>query len=303
MTKAPTQHWRHDDLASDLARRLRTDGKVWTWLNATLGTWSGPRPDIMAFPRWRYDIPQIHAYEIKVSRADLLSDLRKEKWRSYLEHCQSVTFAMPHGVATKNELPIECGVMFRTSRGWRTERRATNLGSPCSVTAMAKLLTCHPSLERRTGVFVWDSQTRQDYCRRRFEAAAGARFGTALAQLAGNIAEGKDPTVKAKQQADELIEAARVEAERIRKELLPVLEALGIETSTDAWRRDPWSIAALIRTAAADLSADSRVARAEAALVKVRNALDAALPMIATPPVDVKYPTAVRSGSLGGSPK
>jgi hypothetical protein len=267
---ATVHPWGHDALAADLAKRLRNDGKNWTWLNTTIGAWSGPRPDIMAFPRWRYDLPQIHAYEIKVSRSDLLSDLNSEKWRKYLEHCQSVTFVMPHGLATKDEIPSECGVMLRTGRGWRTERRPTFIGGACSIQAMAKLLTCHPAREPYPGLGKWETDGLARAARDKFQSVAGEKYGHALARLAADIADGHDPAGKAQAKADEIIAEAKAEAERLRKDLAPVLGMLGI--SEDA---QSWEISRRIREAAQKLDADLRVAQVENALAEVRRTLDA----------------------------
>lgn len=261
--------WGHDALAGDLARKLRNDGKVWTWNNIAIGAWSGARPDVMAFPRWRYDLPQIHAYEIKVGRGDLISDLNSDKWRKYLEHCQSVTFAFPQGLAKKEEIPAECGVMIRTGRGWRTERRAQNLGTACSIQAMAKLLTCHPAREPYPGMQKWEADDQQRTARSKFLQAAGHRFGRALASLAADVAEGKDPTAEAQARADQIIDRATNEAKIIRAKLEPVLTALGIPEGTSEWE-----VASRIRDAAANLNADARVARVEAALATARKALD-----------------------------
>lgn len=268
MASAP-QSWVHDALAADLARKLRNDGKSWTWLNATIGAWSGPRPDIMAFPRFRYDIPQIHAYEIKVSRSDLLSDLNSEKWRKYQQHCQSVTFAMPHGIATKDDIPAECGVMFRTGRGWRTERRAQNLGSPCSIQAMAKLLTCHPSREACEGLASHRKSELTYRAEQNFRRECGERFGHHLARLVADIASGKDPASDARERAKKIVEEAEYESAQIKAALAPVLELLGIDPAAGYW-----NIAQRIREVESDLSADSRVQRVEAALAQARKALD-----------------------------
>lgn len=268
------QHdWGHDPLAADLARKLRNDGKAWTWLNATIGAWSGPRPDIMAFPRFRYDMPQIHAYEIKVSRSDLFSDLNSDKWRKYLEHCQSVTFAMPHGLAKKEEIPAECGVMFRTGRGWRNERRATNLGAACSIQAMAKLLTCHPDREPYPGMPKWEADAVQRTCRERFQGECGEKYGHALARLATDIAEGRDPAGKAKEQASEIIADANSEAERILSGVRPLLDALGLPEGAAARE-----VQRRIREIRDDLNADSRVRRVEVALQNARDILNKAAP-------------------------
>ena len=235
MSKVERIAWGHDALAADLARRLRDDGKAWTWLNATIGAWSGRRPDIMAFPRYRYDVPQIHAYEIKVQRSDLQRDLGAEKWRKYLEHCQSVTFAMPHGLATKDELPSECGVMFRTARGWRTERRPTNIGAACSIQAMAKRLTCHPSREPYPGLHKYEQDAQLVQARAQFLRSAGVRYGAALARLAAEVADGNDPAEAARTKANELLANARAEADDIRKELSEMLGEFGLSSNADAW--------------------------------------------------------------------
>lgn len=263
------QTWGHDGLAADLARRLRNDGKVWTWLNATIGAWSGPRPDIMAFPRYRYDLPQIHAYEIKVSRSDLLSDLNSGKWRKYLEHCQSVTFAFPHGIAVKDDIPSECGVMIRTGRGWRTERRAINLGSPCSIQAMAKLLTCHPAREPYPGLAEWERDSLRSQARDTFLRQRGNAIGHALARLAADTADGKDPVGHARDQADKLIAGAKAEAKELTEAFDPLLELLGLKPGASGWQ-----VRQRVNEVCKDMQADTRVARVEAALESVRRALD-----------------------------
>ena len=37
----------------------------------------------------------VSVFEVKVSRADFLSDIRSEKWRGYLPHCNRFYFALP----------------------------------------------------------------------------------------------------------------------------------------------------------------------------------------------------------------
>lgn len=265
---AADHKWRHDALAVDLARKLRNDGKAWTWLNATIGAWSGPRPDIMAFPRYRYDLPQIHAYEIKVSRADMLSDLNSDKWRKYLEHCQSVTFAMPHGIATKDDIPPECGVMFRTGRGWRTERRARNLGTPCSIQAMAKLLTCHPTVERDREGWARHESNWAYQARTAFLQKHGSAISSAVAQLAATMAEGKDPAADAREKAAKIIADGRAEADAMLAEIKPLLDFLGIGP-----RAGYWTVRNKIEELKCNLQVDSRIARVEHALKSAQDAL------------------------------
>lgn len=267
MSAQPIQ-WRHDALASDLAHKLRHDGKAWTWENATIGAWSGPRPDVMAFPRYRYDLPQIHAYEIKVSRADLLSDLNSEKWRKYQEHCQSVTFAMPHGLAKKEDLPAECGVMFRTGRGWRTERRATNIGAACSIQAMAKLLTCHPSRERVDGVPEHLRSSLHYKASTAFLRECGEKYGQQLAKLVAQTADGKSAADLARQEAEQIRSRAEKDAADILAQAKEFLVAIGADPELDVW-----GARQAIREAQARLNADSRVQSVEDALKRALRAL------------------------------
>lgn len=265
--------WKHDDLAYDLAKWLKAGAEHWVWLNAALGEWSGPRPDIMAYRRYRYAQPAIRAFEAKISRADLLSDLRGEKWKSYLEHCSSVTFIMPHGLCKKDEIPAECGVMFRTGRGWRTERRPQDIGVNASVTAMAKLLTCHPLVMPEV-----DEQRlkyRQDGWRTKaansFVRSMGERFGREVQSYMMMKAEGRDPVARAQEQAEKIVADARRQAEADRASIKPVIEALGLGSEADTW-----SIASLIRERAACLSADGQLRHVRNKLAEAQRALSSA---------------------------
>lgn len=256
--------WNHDALAADLARWLKAGAEHWVWLNSALGEWGGPRPDVMAYRRFRYTTPVIRAYECKISRADLLSDLRAEKWRSYLEHCASVTFIMPSGLCKKEEIPAECGVMFRSARGWRTERRPQDIGTAASVVAMAKLLTMHP-------IAVADasdsnaSKWRQDGWRSRACRAFLDSFGKGLSTKAASywrhIADGNDPVEVAHTKAAEIIADAEAAADRAREHLIPVYAALGVDPA-----HGDWGLATAIRERTELLTADGQLEAVRARL-------------------------------------
>lgn len=267
----PVQNWSHDALAHDLAKWLKSGAQHWCWENAALGEWGGPRPDVMAYRRFRYNAPVIRAYEAKISRADLLSDLRAEKWRSYLEHCMSVTFIMPSGLCKKDEIPAECGVMFRSGRGWRTERRPQDIGVNCSTVAMAKLLTMHPMALPQTDVPKYRQDEWQSKARASFTRDMGDRFSREVAVYFAAVAQGRDPAAIAQEKADKIIAEANREAETIRKSLTAVTEALGI--SPDA---KEWTLAAEIRKRAKLLSADGQMSAVRGELAKIQSALDAA---------------------------
>nr|WP_295129737.1 hypothetical protein [uncultured Roseateles sp.] len=137
----------HDRLAEHMARRLQQDGRiVWhelslraqlsakdeaapspqqSWLTqeseASYGmsestpaqhSWRMARPDLFSVrntSQARYLQPQVH--EIKVSRADLLSDLRHEAKRECYQWLSSeVFYVFPASIAEPEELPPEFGV-------------------------------------------------------------------------------------------------------------------------------------------------------------------------------------------------
>ncbi|MEL4178300.1 hypothetical protein [Roseateles sp. PN1] len=144
----------HDQLAEQMARRLQQDGRiVWhelslraqlsskeeaapgpqqCWLtqksaapdeNADIApgrhTWRVARPDLFSVrntSQAKYLQPQVH--EIKVSRADLLSDLRHEAKRECYQWLSSeVFYVFPVGIAEPEELPPEFGVWLLHSAG------------------------------------------------------------------------------------------------------------------------------------------------------------------------------------------
>lgn len=277
----PVQNWSHDALAHDLAKWLKSGAEHWCWENSALGEWGGPRPDVMAYRRYRYNTPVIRAYEAKISRADLLSDLRAEKWKSYLEHCMSVTFIMPSGLCKKDEIPAECGVMFRSGRGWRTERRPQDIGVNCSTIAMAKLLTMHPMALPQTDVPKYRQDGWQTKAREGFTRDIGQRHAREVAAYFAAVARGTDPVAIAKEKADKITAEATREAETIRQSFAAVIEALGI--SPDA---NEWTLATEIRKRAKLLSADGQMSAVRGNLAKIQSALDDATRAV-TPALEV----------------
>lgn len=77
------------------------------------GQWVMARPDVFSVRHTTVEAylgPVVH--EIKVSRADLLGDLRKAtKREAYLGLAQQVYYVLAHGIATPDEVPDSCGVM------------------------------------------------------------------------------------------------------------------------------------------------------------------------------------------------
>ena len=119
----------HDDVAEDLA--LAKGGIP--FLNVCLGPkWIGsgktPRADLVVCSA-SYKGFVLSAFEVKISRSDFLRDLRSEKWRTYLPHCNRLYFAVLDEVCRKEDIPEEAGLLIRNSKGWYTAKKAPSLQS------------------------------------------------------------------------------------------------------------------------------------------------------------------------------
>lgn len=130
----------HDDLAEDLAL---SKGSI-PFLNACLGSnylkWGKtPRADLVVC-RPSYKEFTLSIFEVKISRPDFLSDIRKDKWRLYLPHCHRFYFAAIDGVCTKADMPEEAGLMIRNDKGWYTAKAAPRLQSDVPKDTLLSLI-------------------------------------------------------------------------------------------------------------------------------------------------------------------
>lgn len=95
--------WSQDDLDAGVMPPEPTEPK---------GTWRMARPDVFSVRHTSVEAylqPVVH--EIKVSRADLLSDLRHAaKRESYQWLCSACYYVFPAGIAQANEIPQDLGV-------------------------------------------------------------------------------------------------------------------------------------------------------------------------------------------------
>lgn len=130
----------HEGLVARVAELMQREGRiVWTGLNLRArvdaddgyGTWRWCMPDVFSIRNSsveRYLEPVVH--EIKVSRADLLGDLKQpEKRQAYLDvggQCWYVLGLDTKGraVGTAEEIPVECGVMVAGVSGMEVLRPA-----------------------------------------------------------------------------------------------------------------------------------------------------------------------------------
>jgi hypothetical protein len=86
--------------------------------------WRACRPDLYSLHAARsaaHTCPAIH--EIKVSRADLRGDLaRPEKRAAYQSLSAEFYYVLPEGLASLDEIPADCGVVYVGDAGARPGR-------------------------------------------------------------------------------------------------------------------------------------------------------------------------------------
>lgn len=142
--------WSHDELAYDLAI---AKGGI-PYLNVCLGsTWTTngkkvPRADLLVC-RPSYKRFCISIYEVKVSRADYQSDIRSEKWKSYLPFCHRFYFAVQSGIINKSEIPSGAGLMVRGNKRWGTPIAAKVMNHDIPENTMMALIFAKQRRSRR----------------------------------------------------------------------------------------------------------------------------------------------------------
>ncbi|MTI49685.1 MAG: MmcB family DNA repair protein [Firmicutes bacterium] len=131
--------WKHNELAEDLSFSIGST----PYLDVNLGSaWlnrGSQRADIVGI-KPSYTRFCLSIYEIKVSRADFLSDIRKEKWKGYLDHCHRFYFAVPSGLVSKDEIPEPAGLMVRGEKGWTTVKAAKVLDNDIPKETLQSIL-------------------------------------------------------------------------------------------------------------------------------------------------------------------
>lgn len=101
------------------------------------------RPDVFSLEKTlNIDKMKPTAYEIKHSRSDFLSDMKKpEKWKSYLEMAERLYYVCPNGLIKKEEVPAECGLIYQIDKNRfnKVKNAKKGKGKP-TVELMMKLL-------------------------------------------------------------------------------------------------------------------------------------------------------------------
>lgn len=128
----------HRGLCEDLAAAKGTPyievnlGSPWlaAMNNHRYSVWTGDedravcqRADVIvirpSYTRFCLDI-----FECKVSRSDLLGDLRSGKWEGYLPNCHRFYFAATKDIVSRDDIPDPAGLIVRGASGWRVVKAA-----------------------------------------------------------------------------------------------------------------------------------------------------------------------------------
>lgn len=154
----------HEDLVERVAREMTRAGRL-AWrglaLRAKVGEaddaqWLMAMPDVFSIRHTTVEAylePVVH--EIKVSRADLLSDLRRQAKRSaYLQLSGECWYVIARGIAEADEIPPEFGVMA-------AEGAALEVLRPAPKRAFAMSLPLWMALARATPVDGWQHDDAQ----------------------------------------------------------------------------------------------------------------------------------------------
>ncbi len=110
-------HAEHDKLVARVVRYLLAQKRL-VFRGIGMRThvddaWALSRPDVFSV-RHVTSSHRLHpaVHEIKVTRADLLCDLKKEsKRRGYQSYSQSFYYVIAEGIAEPGEIPLDCGLI------------------------------------------------------------------------------------------------------------------------------------------------------------------------------------------------
>ncbi|MBB1075780.1 hypothetical protein HUU62_15330 [Rhodoferax sp. 4810] len=137
----------HDALVDRVAQVLLRDGRL-VWKNLNLRAWVAPQDETPG--RWKMCQPDVFSirnssvqaylepivHEIKVSRADLLGDLKRpDKRAAYLDLGGQCWYVLGcdrsgHPIAKANEIPLTCGVMVYQGNQLEVLRMAPKRPAP-----------------------------------------------------------------------------------------------------------------------------------------------------------------------------
>lgn len=152
----------HEALVERVAREMTRAGRI-AWrglaLRAKVGeTWAMAMPDVFSVRNSSVEAylePRVH--EVKVHRADLLSDLRSANKRAaYLQLSSECWYVIRAGIARAEEIPPECGVLVATED-------ALDVARPAPKRAMQMPLQVWMALARATPLEGWQDDAAQGW--------------------------------------------------------------------------------------------------------------------------------------------
>lgn len=233
----------HDALAEDLAAHLAgysTPMVVWT--DMQLGPAGSARPDVYAIEK-TYSALRARVFEVKVSRADFLSDVTSGKYLRYAAFAGSITFATPAGLISKDEVPKGCGLITRSPEGvWRYQRKPTLQPTPdLPRDAWLKLVIDGCGREREAArVKACVPRTTSEWCHQR---RVRDRFGAELAAIVADRdnaarqiqaeAEGHRRALAERQERER--DGYREEARKLEELRADAAAALGLAPQAHYW--------------------------------------------------------------------
>lgn len=152
----------HELLVECVAREMTRAGRI-AWrglsLRAKVGeTWAIAMPDVFSIRHTTVEAylePVVH--EVKVTRADLLSDLRSATKRAaYLQLSSECWYVIRAGIATADEIPPECGVLVAIED-------ALDVARPAPKRAMQMPFGLWMALARATPLEGWRLEDGQSH--------------------------------------------------------------------------------------------------------------------------------------------
>jgi hypothetical protein len=124
----------HEALVERVAREMQRAGRI-VWRGLSLrakagagddAAWAMAMPDVFSIRHTTVEAylePIVH--EVKVRRADLLADLKREPKRAaYLQLGAECWYVIREGIADVHEIPAECGVLVATDGALQVARPA-----------------------------------------------------------------------------------------------------------------------------------------------------------------------------------
>lgn len=116
--------------ASDVCRAIKAkysgpEWRVWFEVNQGTGMQTGRRADAVAMNLWPSKKYQTHCFEVKVSRADFMHEMKDPaKAEAVGQFCDFFWLAVPVGLVRVDEVPASWGLVELTKGGLRTKKQA-----------------------------------------------------------------------------------------------------------------------------------------------------------------------------------